>query len=352
MRKLTILNSILFLFGILPFASAQTAMQLPKKVSKHYVDYLDNSISDEFDGAKLDTEKWTRRDTGGPVITNFSKDESLVKMESEKSDNGKETHYVSIKGVASDGPLRTAGIVSKASGYYGFYVVRFRYRGFDTPDVKEKGSVWHPSVWSALTNHNDDLKKTASPKNWLEIDFMEWENGANGWSSDAPARLVDSKGVKRKVVTHGQGAEKGIMKGVTQKYDSEWQTIGLEYAPEHLKLWQWADGKWTHIGDRVVAFVEEDTANPESSYTLNTIGDKARQPSFWVLGNIIARYIQKRIDEGTNTHTINDLALDFDFFRYYRHKSAEHLDWAWENEKPNGGGKIKKDFSEKESVDM
>ncbi|WNJ16567.1 hypothetical protein [Pontibacter sp. G13] len=327
---------------------AQTPQQLPKESRKQYVSYRDNSLSDEFNGPQLDTLKWGRRNTGGGSIEPHFRDESLVSMESETRSDGTLNQYVSLLGTAKNGPPRTAGLVSKATGFYGFYVVRFRYRGFDSEEVREHGTVWHPAVWSAIGDSRAGVKQFASESRdfWLEIDLMEWENGANGWSSDAPARLKDSQGEKRKVITKGPNAEKGVMhKGPIQIYDPVWQTIGLEYTPEYLKLWNWENGAWQHMGERVVKFVEENPQQPEQSYTLNTIGNQARTPGFWILGNIIARYIWARMEAGTNTHPVQEMHMDFDYFRYYRHKQAVKMDWPWENQQPQGGGNIQKDKS-------
>lgn len=328
----------------------QTPQQLPIEVSKQYTLYRDASISDEFNDKKLNKKKWSRRNSGGASVQDYASDKSLVKMEKEISEDGRLTSFVSIKGTAPKGVPRTAGLVNKASAFYGFYSVRFRFRGFDTDAVKEKGSVWHPSVWCGITNHNDvtSVKKMSAKDNkfWTEIDFMEWENGANGWSSDAPSRLLDSKGKKRKVVTHGKGAEKAIMtKGPFKTYAPVWQTLGLEYTPEYIKLWQWENGNWKHIGKRVVTFVEDDEVTPENNYTINTIGKKARKPVFWVLGNIVARYILAKVEDGTTKHTMSDLSVDFDFFRYYRHNSIVNIDWPWENGVKQGNKKIEKDNS-------
>ena len=81
-------------------------------------------------------------------------------------------------------------------------------------------------------------------------------------------------------------------------------------------------------------FVEDDEVHPESKYTISTIGKKARKPAFWLLGNIVAGHILEKVEGGTNTHTMNDLSVDFDYFRYYRHKDAESLDWPWKDGKP------------------
>ncbi|TWT80251.1 hypothetical protein CA13_16640 [Planctomycetes bacterium CA13] len=317
---------------------AQEVTDLPAESSRHYADAIDPSISDEFNSSRLDTQKWGRRNTGGASVADHSGDDSLIVMESEESDDHSSTQYVSVKATAKNGPVRTGGIVSRASGYYGFYVVRFRYRGLNSPEVIEKKTIWHPAVWSGKSDNIDDANRTtASDGYWLEIDFVEWETQTGGWSCDAPARLVDSKGVKRKVVTKGHGMEKAIMKDEVAIHDARWQTVGLEYSPDFLKLWQWKNGRWEYYNDRHVAFVEDDLRRPESKYTITTIGKKAAQPCFWLLGNVVSRYLVPAIESKTIKHTMEDMSFDIDYFRYYRHKSIQDADWKWEKQLPNGG---------------
>ena len=318
--------------------SGQTVASLPAEVRRRYVAEVDASISDEFNAASLDTNKWGRRHSRPESVGKFAGDESLVAMESETSPADTTVRYLSVKATAKGGAPRTAGIVSRASGYFGFYVVKFRYRGLDAPDVQQKRTIWHPSVWSAITDHaKDKSRKSTNSRFWLEIDLMEWETAKHGWSSDAPARLVDSTGEVRKVVTKGPGLEKAIMKDEVAIADDGWQTVGLEYTPEYLKLWQWKNGEWGNYSDREVNFVEHDLQTPESRYTISTIGRKAAQPCFWVLGNVVSPYLLPRIEAGTVTQTMRDMSFDIDFFRYYRHKSIEEADWMWENQLPSGG---------------
>ncbi|WP_068473293.1 hypothetical protein [Saccharicrinis aurantiacus] len=330
---------LIITLGLTQLSVSQSSQQLPKGTKENYTKYIDYSISDEFNGKGLDLTKWGRRNTGGYMVERYHADSTLVVMEQDG-----DAKYVSIKASAKDGPIRTAGIVSRASGYYGFYVVKFRYRGFDSDDVRTNKSIWHPSVWSGCQDNIDGVKRTTvkgkSP--WLEIDFMEWETGPNGWSCDAPARFTDSKGKKRKVITKGPGLEKAILNEPVNIMDDRWQTIGLEYSPDHLKIWAWDGNNWNHIGERVATFVDVDEAAPEKSYTISTIGKPARTPMFWLLGNVVSRYLYPKIEDGTSKYNKDDLAVDFDYFRYYRHASAEKLDWSWENELPNGGGKIQK----------
>lgn len=329
----------------LSFAEAafcQTAGQLPAGTRENYVTYRDFSISDEFNSSSLDTTKWGRRNTK-PTVQEFHTDPSLVVMEQETV--GQDTvNYVSIKATGDDpdpnsaNPIRTAGIVSRATGFYGFYALRFRYRGFDTPEVAQNRSIWHPAVWGARNDSVAEFNRSNAPSgSWLEIDFVEWENHANAWSSDAPAYITDSNGVERKVVTQGPGAEKAIMRDAVHELSSDWQTVGLEYSPDHLKLWQWENDEWTHFGDRVVEFVPDDPVVPESQYTIDTIGDAVRTPKFWILGNIVAGFVYDQIVDGTNNREIHDMDFDIDYFRYYRHVDAVDMDWKWEYELSNGG---------------
>ncbi|WP_109830914.1 LamG domain-containing protein [Reichenbachiella versicolor] len=325
---------------LLPIVTqAQTVSQLPSGTKENYVNYRDASISDEFNSKKLDNKKWARRNTGNETTTPYINDKSLVQMEKEGR-----VQYVSIKAERKDDEYRTAGIVSAATGYYGFYVTRFRYRGVDTPEVKKKRTVWHPSIWGARLDNVEGKNRTSCPPDfWLELDFMEWKNGSNGWGSHTNARMLDSKGKRRNIIPAKH--EKAEMKDHADITDDRWQTIGLEYSPEHLKLWLWEDGQWKEYGDRVVNFVEDNNKVPESKYTQSSIGKKSRTPVFWILGNIVARYIYRQIQEGKNQRTSEDMSFDIDFFRYYRHIEAVDMDWAWENDQPTGSKQILKDES-------
>ena len=270
------------------------------------------------------------------MVSDYIDDKSLVMMESERGSNGETTKYISMKGIGEDGPIRTAGIVSNYATHYGFYVVKFRFRGLDTEDVATNKTIWHPSVWSGKTNHVMDRKRAISATNskeWTEIDFMEWSTSANSWDSDAPSRFTDSKGVARKVTTQGEDMEKAVMRSAHDKVDSNWHTIGLEYTPEILKLWRWEDNQWVHIGDRVVTFVDDDTSNPESQYTRSTISKKARSPQFWVLGNVVSRYLYPAIEAGTTKYSKKNMAVDFDYFRYYPHEATKSMNWRGKYQK-------------------
>lgn len=323
---------------------AQTSAELPSGTKENYLDYRDASISDEFNDPTLDTNKWGRRNSGNATTRTFDKDPDLLKMESEPIGGGQSVKYVSIKATANDGPIRTTGIVSKASGFYGFYVTKFRYRGLDTPEVRADETIWHPAIWGGRLDNIDDgaPKQTAGVDFWLELDFMEWDNLRNGWGSHTNARLKDSEGVRRNITPD----EKAKMKDHVDVVEADWQTVGIEYSPDHLKLWKWNGTTWTLLSDRTVSFIDDNITTPENGYTVSTIGKKSRSPVFWLLGNIVANFILTRVNDGTNTKTMADMSFDIDYFRYYRHTASENLNWRWENQLANGSNEIMRFDSE------
>lgn len=324
-------RAILTIFALasLVVANAQSPKDLPAAVAKSYSKQIDAAVSDEFNGKKLDWSKWGRRNTGGYMVERYVDDKSLVVMESE-SNGGERVEYVSVKATTKDGKPRTAGIVTKTTGYFGFYVVKFRINGLGEDVLKDNKTIWHPSVWSGInSNIAESTKKVKNSGNWLEIDLMEWETGHNGWSCDAPARFVPSGGGKsRKVVTSGKGQEKAVLTNTIKHTDGAWATVGFEYSPDYLRIWEWRDGKWVDLNVRDVRFVDEDMARPELSYTPSTIGRAAAQPCFWLLGNVVSRYLYKGIEDGTCKYYMGDHSVDFDYFRYYPHKSVESAEWS------------------------
>ncbi len=308
---------------------AQDVKELPREVSKNYEQVIDQSISDEFNASKLDKKKWARRNTGGAYVEDYFRDKSLVTFESER-EGATSTKYISMKGIASDGKIRTAGIVSTASGFYGFYVTRFRFRGLSTENVAKHKTIWHPSVWGGMLDNADGVvKRTNKSKYWLELDMMEWDPAKNGWGSHTNARFLDSNGKSR--IVNVRNEEKAKMVDDIQYPKEEWITLGLEYTPEELVAWQWKDNKWVKINDREVKFVDIDKSNPEASYTIDKIGKESRQPIFWMLGNVVSRYLYKRIENKTVTHSMDDMSVDFDYFRYYPHVSTTGGHWSWRN---------------------
>lgn len=305
-------------------SAATPNIGLPKQISNSYTKEVDPAISDEFNSKKLDASKWGRRNTGGIYIEKYVNDKSLVKMGSDADG----TSYVSMIGTASDGKIRTGGIVSKSTGHFGFYVVRFRFEGLNSEGVTKNKTIWHPSVWGASrSNIAESDMVVANNGNWLELDFMEWYTPSNGWAAHTVARFVDKNGKSRMVSSKDN--EKARMTEAQIEEYSEWATIGLEYTPDYLKMWRWVDGKWSEMEGNVVRFVDIDPSNPAASYTLTTIGRDSATPTFWIIGNVVSRFLYAKIKDGSVVHTMEDMRADFDMFRYYPHKSVENKHWSW-----------------------
>ncbi|MFR9504299.1 MAG: hypothetical protein SNH73_07645 [Rikenellaceae bacterium] len=331
MKKL--LLSLLLSQGMIAFAMAQSPSQLPTASSTIYALTPDARVSDEFNDNEINWSKWNRRMDGGVAIEDFVTDGSLVVLEKEM-ENGEETSYVSMKAITRNGVPRTAGIVSETSSHFGFYVVRFRFKGLDTPDVKKNLTIWHPSVWSSVFTHQTfdrGAKISGDNRNWLEIDLLEWETEHNTWSCDAPARFTDSKGEMRKIIRSGPEQEKAMIKECVARDHEEWVTLGLEYADTHMRLWEWKDGKWIDISDREVKIVPDNLECPEKSYTPSTIAISACKPMYWLVGGVVSRFLYPSIQDGTCTHSMADASFDYDFFRYYPLASIENEHWPWRN---------------------
>lgn len=329
MKRINILLIAAYLcsFEITIAGEQPSPASLPNGRGVNYSSVVDYSISDEFDAESVDWSKWGRRNTKG--LGDFIDDESLVVMEREKGAN-----YLSIKATAKGGGLpRTAGLVSRSTGYFGLYTLRFRLRGLDQNAIGDKRyTIWHPSVWCAKESYIKGAKRGIdSPNEWLEIDFMEWETQHNGWACDAPAYFIDSSGKERKVVTKGAGIEKAILTDAIKHIDGEWCTVVLEYTPEYLRIWEWRDGKLVDLNKHDVNFVEHNTAKPEECFSTQSISKRVAQPSFWILGNLVSPHLYERLDDPK--YTKYDMSMDIDFFRYYPHKSVEDRDWSWRNGK-------------------
>ncbi len=316
------------LIAAVSMAIAQSPSDLPTAVAKSYSTKIDAKVSDEFNGTKLDWSKWGRRNTGGYMVEKYVDDKSLVVMESDTK-GGERVEYVSVKATTKDGAPRTAGIVTKSAGYFGFYVVKFRINGLGEDVLKDNKTIWHPSVWSGInSNIAESTKRVKHTGNWIEIDLMEWETSHNGWACDAPARFVPKEGKSRKVVTSGKGQEKAVLTKAIKHKDGEWATVGFEYSPDYLRIWEWRDGKWVDLNIQDVRFVDDNKDDPALSYTPTTIGRSAAQPCFWLLGNVVSRYLYKSIEDGSCKFHKGDHSIDFDYFRYYPHKSVENTKWS------------------------
>ncbi len=299
---------------------------LPVKLSfdseVQYAERPDYSVSDEFNSDAEYEAKWYRRILPAKVGKGVDReDKDLVQFESEAG-----VKYISFKGRADDERgknIRTSGIISRTTSYGGLYVARFRILGLDSESVKEKGTVWHPSIWCGKWGKDYDTSKFTKSESWLEIDFIEWEGDA--WSGDAPARFQFSNGAMGKVNDRDKvkfGAKKAVMVDVKDNKDRDneaWTTLALEYNEKFMKIWEYKDGKWVDISSRRVDFVDEDPKRLEDSFRINTLGKSAYKPVTWILGNVTSPWTLGRLtgDDDSKRPSCEDMSIDIDFFRYY-----------------------------------
>ncbi|MDO6801341.1 hypothetical protein Q4595_02655 [Wenyingzhuangia sp. 1_MG-2023] len=290
------------------------AQKLPKELKGIYECKPDAKYSDEFNGKRknnsFDTKKWHYR-------------------ESTKKGLGQGQEFVEEK----DGKLfcygikekrKSGAIVSNDYFQYVWYAVKWKTTGI----YHNKRNAWHPSVWGSL----DDTKKGKVPgtyekgMSWMEIDIMEfstWKASGTDWNADAPAYIwVDSIQKRAKVNKLGKkfGWKKAMMTdGKKDKYKGkvigshsfdEWQTLGMEYHPEYLQLWQIDNGEWVKIGHRVVF------TNNDVKPSLRTVPKKAVKPLYWYIGNLFMPQGKTKVTEDQ----ITDCTFLVDWFHFYKLK--------------------------------
>ncbi|WP_158968006.1 hypothetical protein [Paraglaciecola sp. L3A3] len=274
-----------------------TPSYLPAELANQYSSSVDDEISDEFNSGKLDTSKWTyrKRAAGG-----LGRGTEFVNFAAIDGTN----EYVSLKGIGAQ--QKGSGISSLKAVDYGFYATRWRTTGIKT-DV---ATSFHPAIWGFWGNAGE-VNKGISPKNrhTLEIDLMEFGNWPTPthWSTDAPA-FFDGK----RIVATGSANEsdidfdgdKAVMLGApneTRINHSDWTTLGMEYTPEYLQLWEQVNGQWYKIGDTVF-FTDKNTQT--------SINKLHRNKCYWLLSNLFIEFGNKPRDR-------SDTSLDVDYFRFY-----------------------------------
>ncbi len=311
MKNFKHLFFVLYFIGIHFVFQAQN---LPKELLKTYETEPLEKYSDEFNGKRkknsFDTKKWHYRQpkpwrkglaTGSKYVQ--EKDGKLI-CHGRKDDH------------------KAGGIVSNKYFQYGFYAFKWKTTGI----ADDQRNAWHPSVWGSLNDtHNKKVPGTYEKgKSWMEIDIMEfstWKQNGTDWNADAPAYIwVDSLqkkvkvnqpkgkafGWKKAMMTDGKkDTYKDVVIGSTG-FD-KWQTLGMEYHPDYLQLWQIDGDTWVKIGHKVT-FTENDV--PPS---LRTVPKKAVKPLYWYIGNLFMPHGKTKITE----EQITNSTLELDWFHYH-----------------------------------
>ncbi|MDO6736353.1 hypothetical protein [Wenyingzhuangia sp. 2_MG-2023] len=292
------------------------AQDIPNDLKEVYQAEPSKKHSDEFNGNRknnsFNTKKWHYRQPK-PWRKGLAVGQEFVEEK-----DGKLICY------GRKDKKKAGGIVSNDYFQYGFYAFRWKTTG-----IHEEGkNVWHPSVWGSL----DDTKKGKVPgtyekgMSWMEIDIMEfstWKASRTDWNADAPAYIwVDSIQKRAKVNKLGKkfGWKKAMMTdGKKDKYKGkvigshsfdEWQTLGMEYHPEYLQLWQIDNGEWVKIGHRVVF------TNNDVKPSLRTVPKKAVKPLYWYIGNLFMPQGKTKVTEDQ----ITDCTFLVDWFHFHKLK--------------------------------
>ncbi len=113
-------------------------------------------FSDEFDGEKIDTQKW-----------GFRLDSKLLSTQQPENISVKDGNLlIALRKEPANGKEYTGGgVISRQMFVYGYYEARFK-----TPGVEG----WHTAFWSMRKNFAD---QAPGPSALLELDFCEQDGG-------------------------------------------------------------------------------------------------------------------------------------------------------------------------------
>ena len=252
----------------------ETSYELPKEVRDEYVTTINWDVSDNFDF--LDFNKWEYRRPDDKLIGDGRKYVSIT-------DQG----YLSVKCDVSD--ERGGGISSLNYCRFGFFVTKFRIQGIRT---NEKSHT-HPAIWGYRYNMGEKGKLAPVEGNdWMELDWMEYHSwsSVSCWNSDAPP---DIDGKRHKDL-------RSVMLDNDIKTEfGEWETIGLEYHPDYMQVWELVNGSWHKLGRKIHAGdVQSRTVMKKS----------CMQNMHWIISNAYFPHAN-----GTN----DDSWLFVDFFHFY-----------------------------------
>lgn len=262
--------AVIFIIITTGIAYSQTP---PDAVKQSYDTVINWDVSDNFDF--LDLDKWCYRKPDN-LTGDGRKYVSIV-----------DSSYLSIKCDVSD--EKGGGISGLNYCRFGFFVTKFRIEGITT-GVK---SHTHPAIWGYRYNMGETGKLAPVEGNdWMELDWMEYFSWSNPpcWNSDAPPNL---DGVREKEL-------RSIMldNGIKTVF-GQWETIGLEYHPDYMQVWEFVDGSWKKLGRRV---------NAGDVQSATTMKRSCMQNMYWIISNVYF-YHSNGVD--------GDSWLHVDFFHFY-----------------------------------
>lgn len=252
MKNLQLRFSALLL-AVFAFISQLEAQQAPPgAIASLYNSSVDWSVSDDF--SSLNWSKWTyRKDDGTNGIGEGSNYVYIVN-----------NSYVSLRG--NGGTDKGGGLSSLNPTHYGFYITKFRLLGGFPED---HSTAWHPSIWASPWNMGSNARQlNPLPQDWVEIDFMEYiEQWPSYWHTQLIPRMNNvTEPVSGRPLLYTRNTNFG-----------SWTTLGLEYHPDYLQLWELVNGTWTKKGTKIWTSGYENTTSK--------LHYKCRSAVYWILSN-------------------------------------------------------------------
>ncbi len=243
---------------------------LPSSIANQYAKNRDQSVSDDF--STVDFNKWCyRRSKLDPGIGEGTKYVYIVN-----------NSYLSLKG--DNATKKGGGLSALKSTHFGFYEFKYRVIGLKS----NVHSAWHPAIWGDKNNSGIVWKALNPPREHkIEIDMIEFYTPAR-WNTHAIAK------------SDGLRSKSGKLIVGNFDFDNNWRTMGFEYHPNYLQLWEKKNGRWEKIG-KTVTFTDGETTN-------DNVNKKNRAPIFNILSN---KYVSAPNDAN------KDSWLHIDYFYYF-----------------------------------
>lgn len=255
----------LFLLMLPLFSWAQldpsvNRLDLPEAIVNFYEGSPDEAISDDFNGADLDTSAngWKYRDDSQWT---YGDPEVMVRIV--------DSSYLSLRGEGTGD--QGSGISSKNTSQYGFYMTKWRVDGISG----SQPTCWHPAIWAAKCNFAQPFECLETGNERLEIDYVEGfhHSSAPYWHS----KNIAWKTTNGSNSTALQYLKENSSDWPTKQNDS-WLTMGYEYTPDYTRLWMYENNNWVHV--HTIPWTNNGTIN---GVQMNEV---YREPVYWILSMI------------------------------------------------------------------